>query len=246
MSDDPGDTGLSRAHILKSCEASLRRLGTDYIDLYQIHSYDPNTPLEETLEALDSLVRAGKVRFIGCSNLAAWQLMKAKHLSAILQLNSFISAQMYYSIGVRDIEHEIVPLCLDQHIGILCWSPLSGGFFTGKYQREHLTPKNSRRSHREASSLKYWFLDEEKGFSILAALEPMSQNRQVSVAQLALSWLLYKPAVTSLVIGARNEKQLLENIAAADLSVSREEMNELDKVSEPYIPYPMSHQLLGE
>ena len=193
MSNRQNDTGLSRIHIIKSCEDSLRRLRTDFIDLYQIHSYDPGTTLEETLRALDDLVHQGKIRYIGCSNLTAWQTMKALSISEKLNLEKFITTQLYYSIGARDIEHELVPMCKDQHLGILCWSPLSGGFFTGKFRRTRTAPPDSRRSNRNASSTKYWPVDEEKGYAIVEELERIGNLYDKTVAQVSLNWLLNKP-----------------------------------------------------
>jgi aryl-alcohol dehydrogenase-like predicted oxidoreductase len=246
MDSSPNNTGLSRIHIIESCNASLKRLQTDYIDLYQIHSFDPGTPLEETLSALDDLVRIGKVRYIGCSNLAAWQTMKAIAISDKLGLEKFITTQLYYSIGMRDIEHELVPLCLDQKLGILCWSPLSGGFFTGKFQAGKKAPDNARRSFVNAPSLKYWALDEEKGYSILEKLEFLSKKYKKSISQVALRWLLQKPVITSVIIGARNKSQLIENTGACDWQLEVSDISILDSISTPTIPYPQSHQLTSD
>ena len=243
MSKKPNDTGLSRHHIIKSCEDSLRRLGTDFIDLYQIHSYDQGTPLEETLHALDSLVQSGKVRYIGCSNLTAWQTMKALAVSEKLNLEKFVTTQLYYSIGSRDIEHELVPLCMDQQLGILCWSPLSGGFFTGKFRKNTPPPAGARRSNRQASSMKYWPVDEEKGFEIVDHLEQISKNYDKTIAQTALNWLLCRPNITSVVIGARNSRQLTENAGASGWQLSNEDVQFLDNASKPVIPYPNWHQM---
>ncbi|NVO19363.1 MAG: aldo/keto reductase [Bacteroidetes bacterium] len=246
MDKGVNNTGLSRYHIIESCEASLKRLGTDHIDLYQIHGYDKGTPLEETLRALDELLSSGKVRYIGCSNLSAWHTMKALAISEKLGLEKFITTQLYYSIGVRDIEHELVPLCLDQHLGILCWSPLSGGFFTGKFRRESDGPANARRSHKDAYSLKFWALDEEKGYQILDALDVVAGRMEKSVSQLALGWLLHQPAVTSVIVGARNKKQLLENLSASGLMIAASDIALLNSASAPVIPYPQSHQLTSD
>jgi aryl-alcohol dehydrogenase-like predicted oxidoreductase len=246
MSKKINDTGLSRFHIIKSCEDSLRRLGTDYIDLYQIHSYDPGSPLEETLRALDSLVKSGKVRYIGCSNLTAWQTMKALAISEKLNLEKFITTQLYYSIGSRDIEHEVVPLCIDQQLGILCWSPLSGGFFTGKFRKNTALPPDARRSNRQSSSLKYWPVDEEKGYEIVEYLEQIGNNYTKTIAQTALNWLLCKPNITSVIIGARNSKQLRENAGATDWRLSNEDVQVLDIISKPAIPYPVWHQMYSD
>ena len=239
------DVGLTRHHIIKSCEASLKRLGTDYIDLYQIHSFDPRTPLEETLRALDQLVQSGKVRDIGCSNLMAWQMMKMLAISQHLNLEKFITAQLYYSIGTRDIEHELVPLCLDQNMGILCWSPLSGGFFTGKYRKGQPLPQDSRRSDPNAESLRWWPVDEEKGYAIVEELDRISKKHNASIAQTALSFVLRKPAVTSVIVGAKTMSQLLDNVKASDLELSDSDFNFLDEMSRPQVPYPLWHQNYG-
>jgi aryl-alcohol dehydrogenase-like predicted oxidoreductase len=239
------DVGLSRHHIIESCEASLKRLGTDYIDHYQIHSFDPRTPVEETLRALDLLVKSGKVRYIGCSNLMAWQMMKMLGVSEKLNLEKFVTTQLYYSIGTRDIEHEIVPLCLDQNLGILCWSPLSGGFFTGKYRKGESLPPDSRRSDPGASSLRWWPVDENKGYAIVEELDRISKNYHASIAQTALSYLLHKPAVSSVIIGAKKMAQLLDNIQASDLVLDDADFSHLDTLSQPVIPYPLWHQNHG-
>lgn len=242
MSDTPNDTGLSRHHIIESCEASLRRLNTEYIDLYQIHSYDPGTPLDETLRALDDLVRSGKVRYTGCSNLTAWQTMKALAMSEKLKLEKFITTQLYYSIGARDIEQELVPLCLDQNLGILCWSPLSGGFFTGKYRRGDDVPPGMRRSDPQASNMKYWPVDEDKGFEIVSLLEELGAKYQKTIAQTALNWLLQKPAISSVIIGARNLAQIQDNAGASGWKLQDEDIKLLDEISAQPLRYPMWHQ----
>jgi aryl-alcohol dehydrogenase-like predicted oxidoreductase len=242
MSDKPNDTGLSRTHIIQSCEQSLNRLGSEVIDLYQIHSYDTGTPLQETLRALDDLVRTGKVRYIGCSNLTAWQTMKALAISEKMNLEQFISTQLYYSIGARDAEHELVPLCIDQGLGILCWSPLSGGFFSGKYRKGMDYPADSRRNFKDAPGQRYWPIDEEKGIRIVVELERIGKKCNKTIAQTALNWLLCKPAVSSIIIGARKEGQMIENLGATGWELSAEDMALLDGISEPPIPYPIWHQ----
>jgi len=242
MSIRPNDTGLSRFHIIKSCEDSLRRLGTDFIDLYQIHSYDKGTPLEETLRALDHLVQSGKVRYIGCSNLTAWQTMKALAISEKMNLEKFVTTQLYYSIGARDIEHELLPLCIDQHLGILCWSPLSGGFFSGKFRSNSSPPANARRSNRQASSMKFWPVDEVKGFEIVEQLERIGNNYNKTIAQTALNWLLCRPAITSVIIGASHIEQLTENAGASDWQLTSDDVEYLDNISKPIVPYPVWHQ----
>ena len=239
------DVGLSRHHIVKSCEASLKRLGTDYIDHYQIHSFDPRTPLEETLRALDLLVKSGKIRYIGCSNLMAWQMMKMLGVSEKLNLEKFVTTQLYYSIGTRDIEHELVPLCLDQNMGILCWSPLSGGFFSGKYRCGQPLPQDSRRSNPNAESLRWWPVNESKGYAIVEELDLISKKYNASIAQIALSYILKKPAVTAVIVGAKTMTQLLDNIKASDLEISDDDFNFLDQLSRPETPYPLWHQNYG-
>lgn len=246
MSSKPNDTGLSRHHIIESCHASLKRLNTDYIDLYQVHSYDPGTPLEETMRALDHLVSSGKVRYIGCSNFTAWQTMKSLAVSEALNLGKFITCQLYYSIGARDIEHELIPMCSDQHLGILCWSPLSGGFFSGKYRKDNLYPTNSRRSQRDASTMKYWSLDEEKGFEILEIMEGMKEKYGKTTAQIALRWLLQRPSVCSIIAGATNAEQLLENTGCSGWRITEDDMEQLNAAGADRILYPMSHQLSSE
>jgi len=245
MGVEPNNTGLSRHHIIESCENSLKRLGTDYIDLYQIHSYDVGTPLEETMRALDDLVRSGKVRYIGCSNLTAWQTMKSIAISERMNIEKFVSTQLYYSIGARDIEHELIPLCLDQNIGILCWSPLSGGFFTGKYRRGSI-PNGGRRSDKSSPSLKFWPLDEEKGYQIVDKLEEIGKKHNKSIAQTAINWLLNRKVVSSVIVGARNVQQLQENLGGSGWRLSEEDVDVLNTLSKPEVPYPMWHQMYSD
>ena len=231
----PNETGLSRRHIIEACDASLKRLGTDYIDLYQVHSFDPRTPLEETLRALDGLVRAGKVRYIGASNFAGWQLMKALALSDRLNLERFVTLQALYSLISRDLENELIPLSLDQKLGILPWSPLGGGFLTGKYRRGKPRPEGARRSTTEGQFLQF---DEEKGFDIVDELERTAVRHSSTITQAALNYLLRKPGVTSVIIGARNREQLADNLKADDWEMSPEEVLRLDELSRPARVYP--------
>jgi aryl-alcohol dehydrogenase-like predicted oxidoreductase len=231
----PNDVGLSRHHIIENCNASLKRLGTDYIDLYQLHSFDPFTPQEETLRALDDLVRAGKVRYIGASNHTGWQLMKALAISDKQNLEKFITLQAYYSLVARDLENELVPLCLDQKLGILLWSPLGGGFLTGKYRKGKERPKNARRSDRESQFLQF---DEEKGFDIVDELERIAKNHNATIAQAALNYLLRKPGVSSVIIGARTKEQLADNLKSSDWEMTPEEVAKLDTLSMPAKVYP--------
>ncbi len=231
----PNEVGLSRHHIIENCNASLKRLGTDYIDLYQLHSFDPYTPQEETLRALDDLVRAGKVRYIGASNHSGWQLMKALAISDKQNLEKFVTLQAYYSLVSRDLENELVPLCLDQKMGILTWSPLGGGFLTGKYRRGKDRPKNARRTDHENQFLQF---DEEKGFDIVDELERIAQNHNATIAQAALNYLLRKPGVTSVIIGARTKEQLIDNLKTTDWEMTAEEVAKLDELSAPTKVYP--------
>jgi aryl-alcohol dehydrogenase-like predicted oxidoreductase len=240
MGDGPNDAGLSRHHVIAGCEASLRRLRTDYIDLYQVHEWDGQTPLEETLDALDTLVHAGKVRYVGCSNYAGWQLSKALGISDRLGLQRFVSQQIYYSLQARDAEYELVPAAIDQGVGILVWSPLAGGLLSGKYRRDHPDPAVGRH-------LGGWdeppIRDREQLYDVVEVLVDIAEAHGASPAQVALAWLLERPGVTSVVIGARNEEQLGANLAAADLELSADERSRLDAVSDPPLLYPYWHQL---
>jgi aryl-alcohol dehydrogenase-like predicted oxidoreductase len=198
--------------------------------------------LEETMHALDLLIKSGKVRYIGCSNLTAWQTMKALAISEKMNLEKFVTTQLYYSIGARDIEHELVPLCLDQHLGILCWSPLSGGFFTGKFRKNASLPSESRRSNKQASSMKFWPVDEEKGFEIVEQLERIGKIYDKTIAQTALNWLLCKSAITSVIIGASHIQQLKENAGASGWKLNPDDVQYLDNISKQVVPYPVWHQ----
>jgi len=239
MGSGPNDAGLSRHHLVRAAEASLRRLRTDYIDLYQVHEWDGQTPLEETLTALDDLVRAGKVRYVGCSNYAAWQLMKALAISDTRQLERFVSQQVYYSLHSRDIESEIVPACLDQGVGILVWSPLAGGLLSGKYRRGVTAPAGSRHLSEWSEPPVH---DEEKLYAIIERAVSIGEAHGVSAAQVALAYLLAKPAVTSLVVGARTTEQLADNLAAAQLELTADEIKALDDASGEPLRYPFWHQ----
>jgi aryl-alcohol dehydrogenase-like predicted oxidoreductase len=240
MGDGPNDAGSSRHHIVRSAEASLRRLGTDYIDLYQVHEWDGQTPLEETLQALDDLVRWGKVRYIGCSNYAAWHLMKALWTADRKGLTPFVSNQLYYSLQSRDIENEIVPLAIDQGIGILVWSPIAGGLLSGKYRRDREAPTGSRHLSEWNEPPVY---DEDKLYDTIEELVAIGEDRGVSAAQVALAYTMAKPAVTSVIVGARTEEQLADNLAAADLNLTAADIERLDKVSAQPLPYPFWHHL---
>jgi aryl-alcohol dehydrogenase-like predicted oxidoreductase len=232
MGDDPNDTGLSRKHIIQQVEESLKRLNVDYIDLYQIHGYDPATPLEDTIRTLDDLVKSGKVRYIGCSNLAAWQLMKALAFSAQYNLSKFVSLQAYYTIAGRDLERELIPLLNDQKVGLMVWSPLAGGLLSGKYSRNK-NPEDSRRVIFDFPPI-----NKEKAFDIIDVMEPIAQSKNVSVAQVALAWLLHQQAVTTVIIRAKNTDQLEDNLKAIDIVLNEEELKQLDDISKLAPEYP--------
>jgi len=238
VGDGPNEAGLSRQHLIQQCEASLGRLGTDHIDLYQTHEWDGVTPLEETLEALDTLVRSGKVRYIGCSNHSGWQLMKALGVSDRLGLQRYVSQQIYYSLEARDAEYELVPLALDQECAILVWSPLAGGLLSGKYRRNKDTSEGRHVSGWDEPPVR----DPDKLYDTIDALVEIADNHGVSAAQVALAWLLGRPGVASVVVGARTEEQLADNLAAAGLRLSEEEHGRLDEVSAPPLLYPYWHQ----
>jgi aryl-alcohol dehydrogenase-like predicted oxidoreductase len=233
LAPGPTEVGLSRLHIMRQVEESLKRLGTDTIDLYQIHGFDIVTPLEETLRTLDDLVRQGKVRYIGCSNLSAWQIMKALGISAQQQLEKFVSVQAYYSIAGRDLEREIVPLLQDQNLGLLPWSPLAGGFLSGKFTREGASDQGARRAKFDFPPVNV-----EKAYDIIDVMKKIADGKQVSVAQVALAWLVHQPFVTSVIIGAKNEAQLKDNLGAGDLKLDAEELMQLDESSRLAPEYP--------
>ena len=235
MGPGPNDVGLSRRHILESCDASLGRLGTDWIDLFQVHSFDPRSPLEETLRALDDLVRVGKVRYIGASNYAGWQLMKALAVSDAQHLERFVTLQAFYSLISRDLELELVPLCLDQKLGILTWSPLGGGFLTGKFRRGKPRPQGARRSEPAGQFLQF---DEQRGFDIVDELERIAADYAATITQAALNYLLRKPAVSSVIIGARTPEQLADNLKTTSWEMTAEEVARLDALSAPPRVYP--------
>jgi aryl-alcohol dehydrogenase-like predicted oxidoreductase len=239
MGAGPNDAGLSRHHILSGCEASLRRLGTDHIDLYQVHEWDGLTPLEETLEALDLLVQAGKVRYVGASNYAGWQLMKALGTAERTGLPRFVSEQIYYSLQARDAEYELIPAAVDQGLGVLVWSPLAGGLLSGKYRRGQQPSDGSRQLTDWNEPPVY---DQERLYDTVEVLLAIGTEHGVSAAQVALAYLLGRPAVTSVVVGARTTEQLTDNLAAADLILSGQERERLDRASAPPLIYPYWHQ----
>jgi aryl-alcohol dehydrogenase-like predicted oxidoreductase len=240
MGSGPNDEGLSRHHLIRSCEASLRRLGTDHIDLYQLHERDGLTPVEETLEALQLLLTQGKIRYVGASNFSAWHLMKALGIADRDRLPRFVSHQIHYSLQAREAEYELLPLALDQGVGIMVWSPLAAGLLSGKYRRDRRPDGDSRHLTEWGEPPVY---DEEALWRIVDALVEVADGRGVSGAQVALAWLLGRPAVSTLVIGARTSDQLHDNLAAAELTLSDDERRRLDEASEPPLLYPYWHQV---
>jgi len=239
MTGAPNDVGLSRHHIIAQCEASLKRLRTDVIDLYQVHEWDGLTPLEETMAALDTLVRHGKVRYIGCSNYSGWHIMKALGVSEKTGSHRFVSQQIHYTLHSREAEYELVPISLDQGLGILVWSPLAGGLLSGKYRRGAEGPAGARHTggHKEPP-----VYDWDKLYDIIDVVVDIAQARGVSGAQVALAWLLGRPGVASVIIGGRTDAQFADNLAAAELKLEPEERSRLDAVSRPPLLYPYWHQ----
>lgn len=233
--------GLSRQHILASCETSLRRLKTDYLDLYIVHKEDPYTPLEETLSVLNDLVRAGKVRYLGFSNWAAWKAAAALEMQRANGWAEFTSGQMYYSLVGRDVEHDIVPFMKYTGLSMNVWSPLAGGFLSGKYTEENIKDEDNRLSGPE-----FLPVDKESGFRVIERMRLMAKEHEGSVAQMALAWLLSKPFVSSIIIGASKLHQLEDNLRAAELNLSAEEIAELDALTAPAALYPhwFNHNLV--
>ncbi len=234
----PHDTGLSRKYLIKACEASLKRLQTDYIDLYIGHEPDMLVSLEETMRAYDDLVTQGKVRYVGCSNNSAWQVMKALAVSERHGLTRYVCQQVNYNLIARDVEHEIVPLALDQGVGIMAWSPLHAGLLSGKFQRGAPPPSVSRVNDLGVPGT----VDFDRVYRIVDKLSEIGAARGATPAQVALNWVMNKPGVDTVIIGARDEAQLRDNLAAANWSLSAEEMLALDEVSALPEPYPMWHQ----
>jgi aryl-alcohol dehydrogenase-like predicted oxidoreductase len=227
------DIGASRGHIMDGVEASLRRLQTDHIDLYQVHANDYITPIEETLRALDTLVTQGKVRYIGCSNWQAWKIAKALGISEFRNLARFDTLQAYYSIAGRDLEREIVPMLESEKVGLLVWSPLAGGLLSGKFSRTNQKPADSRRTNFD-----FPIVNKERTWKILDVMAPMAKAHGCSPARLSLAWLLAKPVVTSVIIGAKRLDQLQDNLAAVELTLTQDELRQLDEVSALAPEYP--------
>jgi len=225
--------GLSRSHILASIDGSLARLGLDHVDLYQIHGFDPATPIEETVRALDDVVRSGKVRYVGFSNLPAWVASRAITFARENGLARFQSAQVYYSIAGRDIEREIAPMCMDEGVAILPWSPLAGGLLSGKFDPDKKGPADARRA-----SFDFPPVNMERLPRVLGALRKVSEETSASVARVALAWQLTKPFVTSIILGAKKKEQLVDNLAAADLKLTADQVKHLDDASALPMEYP--------
>ena len=238
----PNSRGSSRVHLIDACKASLKRLKTDHIDLYQLHSFDPATPIEETLRALNILVQHGHVRYVGVSNWAAWQIAKALGLSERLGLARFESLQAYYTVAGRDLERELVPMMQSEGVGLLVWSPLAGGLLSGKYSRQTQGEQGSRRL-----SFDFPPVNKDRAWAVIDVLRPMAETRGVSVAQIALSWLLHQPVVTSVIVGAKRVDQLEDNIASTSVTLSDADLAAIDAVSALPSEYPgWMHARQGE
>jgi aryl-alcohol dehydrogenase-like predicted oxidoreductase len=239
MGKGPNDAGLSRWHLIRACEESLERLRTDVIDLYQVHQWDGATPLEETLEALDSLVRAGKVRYVGCSNFSGWHVMKAMEVARRDGRIPFVSQQIHYTLQAREAEYELIPIALDQKLGVLIWSPLAGGLLSGKHRRNKSEPEGTRQT---AGWKEPPIADEGKLWDIVDELVAIGEAHGVSAARIALSWTLGRPGVTSVIVGGRTEAQFKDNLACVEVKLTAGERARLDKVSQPTLIYPYWHQ----
>lgn len=235
MGDGPNESGASRYHIIRECEASLRRLGTDFIDLYFIHAFDPLTPLEETLSALTALVQSGKVRYIGCSNFASWQLLKALHISQVERLEKFVVYQGYYSIIGRDYEWDLLPAMMDQGIGLMVWSPLGWGRLTGKIRRNQSISDGRIKLGGSAGGPE---VDDDFLYDVVDVLDEISKDTGKSIPQISLNWLLQRKTVSNIVLGARNEKQLIDNLGAVGWSLTPEQISRIDQVSAQRPLYP--------
>ena len=239
MGEEINNAGLSRYHLIRAAEASLKRLGTDHIDLDQLHQWDGQTPLDETLEALDTLVRSGKVRYVGVSNFSGWHLMKTMGVAALEKFIAPVSQQIHYSLEAREAEYELIPATLDQGLGVLVWSPLAGGLLSGKYRRDKATPEGTRQ-------LANWgeppIRDQERLYDIIEVLVGIAEARNISAAQIALAWLLGRKGVTSVIVGARTDAQLADNLKAGDVALTADERASLDKVSQLPLIYPYWHQ----
>ena len=239
--DNPNGDGSGRYHLIRTVEGSLKRLGTDHIDLYQLHGFDHETPIEETLMTLGDLVKAGKIRYFGGSNFSGWQMMKALAASDRLGLPRHVAHQAYYALSGRDFEHELMPLGIDQGVGTVVWSPLGWGKLTGKIRRGQPVPENSR-SASQTSNDAGPQVEMEYLYDVVDALDEVAKEVEASIPQVALAWLLTRPTVSTIVIGARNEEQLRDNLACVDVKLTEEHLAKLDKASWRPLPYPYWHQ----
>jgi aryl-alcohol dehydrogenase-like predicted oxidoreductase len=239
MGDGPNEQGLSRFHIIHECEASLKRLKRDHIDLYFLHEWDGLTPVSEMMEALDTLVKQGKVRYVGCSNFSGWHIMKCLNAAERHNFQKFVCQQIHYTIESRDVEFELMPIALDQGVGIQVWSPIAGGLLSGKFRKGKPDPKVSRHVDGWGEPPIY---NQERLYTIIEALVEVGERHTVSAAQVALAWLAGRPGIASLIVGARNEEQLKDNLASASLKLTADDLKKLDDVSRPNQPYPYWHQ----
>lgn len=241
MSDEVNDYGSSRINLIKSCEESLRRLETDHIDIYHMHGFDANTPIEETLNALNDLVQSGKVRYIACSNFSGWHLMKSLSISERYGWSRYVAHQAYYSLINRDFEWELMQLGIDQHVGTIVWSPLASGTLSGKYRRHRPMPQDARVA-QGGSPVPDETIDKERLYRIVDVLDELQQETGKTPAQISLNWLLQRPTVSNIIIGARNEEQLKQNLDAVGWNLTIEQVKKLDAASEMFPAYPYWHQ----
>ena len=239
--DGINDYGSSRLHLLKECENSLKRLGTDYIDVYHMHGFDANTPVEETLKALESLIQSGKVRYIACSNFSGWHLMKSLSVSEKYGWSKYIANQAYYSLLNRDFEWELMPLGIDQQVGTIVWSPLSSGKLSGKYRRGSEAPKDARIA-QGGNPVIAAQTDEERLYNIVDVLDELAEETGKTISQISLNWVLQRPTVSTIIVGARNEEQLKQNLGAVGWILTLSQIKRLDEVSAVLPSYPYWHQ----
>jgi aryl-alcohol dehydrogenase-like predicted oxidoreductase len=241
MSDQVNDYGSSRLNLIKSCEDSLKRLNTEYIDIYHMHGFDANTAVEETLKALDNLVESGKVRYIACSNFSGWHLMKSLSVSERYGWSKYIAHQAYYSLINRDFEWELMPLAIDQKVGTIVWSPLASGMLTGKYRRDQPIPQDARVA-QGGSPVAMETINSERLYKIIDRLDAISKATGKTISQISLNWLLQRPTVANIIIGARNEEQLKQNLDAVGWNLTVDQIKSLDEASEVFPTYPYWHQ----